>query len=326
MSVSMNNISNSQLRCPLVSFIIIMRNISSDTLSACIKSVLDLSLRKEEREIIVVDNGSDDFSPFSLGKLINDVIYLRMPSAGTETAMNLGLRVASGRYVQFMYATDKLLLDGYGHCIDLLRYKSPEIVIFNFDDNNSSGMLYDGDEMKDGAEYLRHNSIDSDPWGYVFSRNILAGLNFQEGNTCSYEEFTVLLFLRAESIASTTVAAYSRGERLGGKIDRKDKRNVIKRLDDKFTVICRLSDLSHSMPLEERLAIERRVALLTMDYIVCIVKYARSSSQLKARINRLEEKGLFPLPVRNYDKKYLLFSKFVKSRLLMNIAYRILGS
>lgn len=321
----MNNTSNAIGYNPLVSFIIITKDIMPDVLSACMKSILNLSLRKEEREIIVVDEGSDRFSPFSLGDIVNEAILVRLASAADEAAMNLGLRIASGRYVQLMYAADRLLLDGYGHCIDLIRYKSPDIVIFNFAENSTSVTPYDGDEMKDGAEYLRHNSIDSAPWGYVFDRNILAGLNFQEGNACSYEEFSVLLFLRAEKILSTTAGAYLRGERVGNRVSRKDKRSVIKRLDDKYAVICRLSDLSHAMPIEERLAIERRVAQLTMDYIIFIVRYTRSSNQLKTRIGKLEEKGLFPLPVKKYDKKYLLFSKIVKSKLMMSIAYRILG-
>lgn len=321
----MVHLSNTQSRVPLISFVIIMRNAAQDDLSACMRSILSLSLRNEEREIIVVDDGSDVYSPLSLGELADEAIFVRMPSAGIETALNFGLKVVSGCFVQFINATDKLLLDGYGHCVDLLRYKSPEIVIFNSADSNSSAGLYDGDDMKDGAEYLRHNSIDTTPWGYVFDRRIISDLNFQENNIYGYEEFTVMLFLRAERIASTAAVAYSKGGREYEKLSRKDKRFVIKLLDDKYSIICRLSDLSHNMPLEDRLAIERRVAQLTMDYIIFIIRYARFSHQLRTRIDKLEQKGLFPLPVKNYDKKYLLFSKIVKSKLLVDIACRILG-
>lgn len=323
--VTMVFISNTQSRVPLVSFVILMKNVSLDDLSACMRSVLSLSLRSEEREIIVVDDGSDVYSPLSLGELADEAIFVRMPSEGMDAALNLGLKVASGHFVQFMYATDKLLLDGYGHCVDLLRYKSPEVVIFNSDDSNSSDKFYDGDDMKDGAEYLRHNSVDTTPWGYVFERKIISELNFQDVNIYSYEEFTVMLFLKSERIASTTAVAYLRGEREYEKLNRKDKRSVIKILDDKFSIICRLFDLSHNMPFEDRLAIERRVSQLTMDYIIFIIRYARSSNQLRTRIGKLEQKGLFPLPVKNYDKKYLLFSKFVRSKLVVDIVCRILG-
>lgn len=321
----MVHVSNTQSRVPLISFVVIMSNAAQDDLSTCMRSILSLSLRNEEREIIVVDDGSDGYSPFSLGELADEAIFVRMPSGGIETALNFGLRVVSGCFVQFINATDKLLLDGYGHCVDLLRYKSPEIVIFNSTDSNSSAGFYDGDDMEDGAEYLRHNSIDTTPWGYVFDRRIISDLNFQENNIYGYEEFTVMLFLRAERIASTAAVAYSKGGREYAKLNRKDKRFVIKLLDDKYSIICRLSDLSHNMPLEDRLAIERRVAQLTMDYILFIIRYARFSHQLRTRIGKLEQKGLFPLPVKNYDKKYLLFSKIVKNKFLVDIACRILG-
>ena len=38
--------------------------------------------------------------------------------------------MATGRYVQFLSAADTLLLDGYGHCLDMMRYEKPEIIVF----------------------------------------------------------------------------------------------------------------------------------------------------------------------------------------------------
>ena len=44
---------------PLVSFIITYYNLSVQMLCECIDSILRLSLRSFEREIIVIDDGSD---------------------------------------------------------------------------------------------------------------------------------------------------------------------------------------------------------------------------------------------------------------------------
>ena len=59
--------SKQQEMTPLVSFIITNYNLPVNLLSKCIDSVLALSLRPYEREIIVVDDGSD-LSP------INDLV------------------------------------------------------------------------------------------------------------------------------------------------------------------------------------------------------------------------------------------------------------
>ena len=45
---------------PLVSFILTDYNLPTDMLCECIDSILRLSLRADEREIIIVDDGSDN--------------------------------------------------------------------------------------------------------------------------------------------------------------------------------------------------------------------------------------------------------------------------
>ena len=47
---------------PLISFIIAYHNLPVDMLIQCIDSITALSLSREEREIIVIDDGSDVFT------------------------------------------------------------------------------------------------------------------------------------------------------------------------------------------------------------------------------------------------------------------------
>ncbi|MBR5930182.1 MAG: glycosyltransferase, partial [Prevotella sp.] len=48
-----------QNQAPLVSFIITYYNLPVDMLHECIESIMQLSLQPEEREIILIDDGSD---------------------------------------------------------------------------------------------------------------------------------------------------------------------------------------------------------------------------------------------------------------------------
>lgn len=56
---------------PLISFIVTTYNLPIEYITECLKSVMRLSLNKREREIILVDDGSD-LTP------LNELIDLRM--------------------------------------------------------------------------------------------------------------------------------------------------------------------------------------------------------------------------------------------------------
>lgn len=79
---------------PLVSFILTCYNLPLDMLCACIDSILRLSLRSEEREIIVVDDGSDVSPINNLLRYGDEIIYVRQKNGGVSTARNTGMGMA----------------------------------------------------------------------------------------------------------------------------------------------------------------------------------------------------------------------------------------
>ena len=315
-----NNLTNH----PLVSFIITAYNVSAERLTECISSVLNLSLRVAEREIIVVDDGSKNCTISEMMDISDSIIYIRKPNGGTGSARNLGLKVASGDYIQFVDGEDKLLSEAYEHCIDVVRYYSPDIVMFNYGPENSGKNDYEGEEPVEGVEYLKHNSLESNPWGYVFSSKILLDLRFDTDSYSDNEKFTTLLFLRADKIFSTSAVAYC-NRRKKEKVDRKDKKTIIRRLDDALLIIVKLHDMSDTMATNDRIALQRRVAQLTMNYILNTIRWTRSAKQLETRVAHLEDLGLFPLPNRNYSKKYMLFNKLSRSSVVRKVLLKMLG-
>ena len=88
----------------LISFIIPAYNVPVDMLRACIESIGELSLRPFEREIIVVDDGSDKSPLAALGMLADDIIYIRQKNQGVAVARNMGLKMAESELVQFIDA------------------------------------------------------------------------------------------------------------------------------------------------------------------------------------------------------------------------------
>ena len=62
---------------PFVSFIISCYNLPESMLCTCIDSILALSLQPSEREIIVVDDGSENSPIDGLMKYGDDITYIR---------------------------------------------------------------------------------------------------------------------------------------------------------------------------------------------------------------------------------------------------------
>ena len=295
---------------PLVSFIIAYYDLPVQMLGACIDSILALSLPSEEREIIVIDDGSK-VSPMNvLLHYGDDIIYVRQKNGGLSSARNKGIEMATGRYIQFVDADDQLVQQPYNHCLDLLRQHSEaDMVLFDFttDLTTPSTRSSFTTSQQGGTEFLRHHNIHGMACGYLFRKTTLGELRFTHGIYHEDEEFTPLLLVRSEHIIVTSAQAYYYNQRPGSITGSTDDAKTQKRLDDLHGVIARLHVVADRQPQNDRLALQRRVAQLTMDYLYQIIIQTRSLQTLNLRIDMLRKEGLFPLPPYNYTKKYTWF-------------------
>ena len=235
---------------PLVSFVVTYHNEEISLLRKCLDSIASLSLSKEEREIIVVDDGADISPVNELDDYADELIYVRQPNRGLGMARNMGISIATGIFLQFVNSDDYLLAKAYEKCLDI---------------------------------------VNED------------------------EEFTPQLVLRSERLYNLDIPAYFHRGQGGVPKQKEDKRQSLKRLDDTLTVIRRLNRRADTLPYEERQAMNRKVAQLTMDYLSDIIVSTRSRHFLNERLEELESEGLFPLPDKSYTKKYILFSRMMKT-------------
>lgn len=307
---------------PLVSFIIPCYNTPAEMLQKCVDSVTELSLSAKEREIIIVDDGSEEPAISDLLLYRNDIIYIRKRNGGTSTARNMGIRMATGKYIQFIDSDDYLSQKAYEHCLDIVRYMNPEMVMFDFAREESSKIEYEDSEFFDGSTFMTNNNLKIVPVGYIFDRKILGDLRFPENIYCEDEQFTPQLVLHADRIIKTNAVAYIYRMRDNSKSRNRNIRVKLRNLNDLEKVLYTLQDLTFTLRTAEKRALERRVAQLTMDYIYNIIVHTRSENQLNRRIERLRERKLFPLPDRNYTKKYKWFRKMANTsigrKMLMN--------
>lgn len=301
-------------KSPLISFIVPYYNLPPHLLDECLGSILALSLNKSEREIIVIDDGSDTPPLGEMQTDADDIMYIRKSHSGLSDARNLGIEACSGKYIQFVDADDMLIPTIYEHCLDIARYKDPDIVVFEHTDKPDKHVHVEYEGPLEGATYMRHNNLRASVWGYLFRKDTLLNLRFTPGILHEDEEFTPQLFLRAEKIYTTKAKAYYYRDR-GNSITHDDnKKWVLKRLSDTRGVLYRLAEMADTLPPAEREAMQRRIDQLTMDYLYNIITLTHNGRYLEKCVAELTQKGLFPLPDKDYTQKYKWFRRISSSR------------
>ena len=301
---------------PLVTFIITYYNQPVPMLCECINSILALSLSASEREIIVIDDGSEVSPMNGLIQYGEDIIYVRQKNSGLSMARNKGIDMARGTFLQFVDADDHLIQAPYEHCLDILRYKQDiDMVMFDFTSTKKTQQSYKDSEVVSGTTYMHSHNIHATAWGYLFRKVTLSELRFTPGIWHEDEEFTPQLLIRAEHVCVTDAKAYFYYKHNGSITTQKDEESKAKRFDDIRGVLNRLQYLCDRVPQTDRIALQRRIAQLTMDYIYQIIIQQRSKQALNDCISDLSSKGLFPLPDRDYSQKYKWFRKMTNTSL-----------
>lgn len=303
---------------PLVSFIITYYNLPVKMLCECIDSILQLSLSPSEREIIVVDDGSEISAMNELMKYGDDIVYVRQKNGGVSVARNTGLEMAQGSYIQFVDGDDQLIQAPYEQCLDIIR-KHPlaDIVLFDFTQVSHENLVPTDDiSPMSGTELMKNHNIRGSVCGCLFRQAVRETLKFTPGIEYGEdEEFTSQLILRAETVYPTDFKAYYYRKYENSVTHQKEEERIQKRLTDSLTVIKHLNIQADRLPHTDRLALKRRVAQLTMNCIYNTIMLTRSSKQLEQLIRTLKAEGLFPLPDQNYTKKYVWFRKMTNTRL-----------
>jgi hypothetical protein len=101
-------------------------------------------------------------------------------------------------------------------------------------------------------------------------------------------------------------------------------RSRLRRLSDAREVLMNLHTKSSTMPPEERVAMQRRTAQLTMDYIYNVIVLTQSRHYLDRQLQVLSKAGLFPLPDRDYTTKYTWFRRMTNSSVGLTLLLRTL--
>lgn len=270
---------------PLISFIITYHNEPVEMLREAVNSVVALGLNDGDREIIIIDDGSDEPLTCNFGP----ALCIRQENQGLSVARNNALERATGEYVQFLDADDFLLRESYDKCLNMLRNDKPDVLLFN--DKR--------DFTTSGQHFLSHYNMRGSACGFIFRRNILGNLRFKAGIYHEDELFTPQLLLRAGSMTVTSQRPYYYRRREGSITHSTDIAHREKRLDDFLSVITELHSLQNP-------SLDRRIHQLTMDFIYNAWQLRTSRNDFRRHLKQAQEAALLPLSLHFYTPKYAL--------------------
>lgn len=322
--------NKSHSETPLITFIIPCYNIPFSLIERCIQSILDTELMPNQREIILVDDGSTTPLTMIEQKYGNDVYCLRQAHAGPGAARNHGIDSASGEYIQFVDADDFIDSDEYSSCIEKIKDGRLDALIFSIKrkKKTSSWHLYhhDVDQLfNSGAEYMIQHNIQGSPWSLLFKKVLVKGIRFPVNVIHEDEGFIPLVLLEAQTTLLCAINPYIYTQRANSIMNRVSKEHSQKRISD---FLCILIDLNLKVGKYEGVqnkALKRRIAQLTMDSIYNAIKLLHSRKCLYQHIQLLEKNRLYPLPTDGYTWKYSLFTLFANNRIGLYLLYTLLS-
>lgn len=112
---------------PILSIVVPAFN-AEDFIDRCLRSVLDQE--NTLLEVIVIDDGSNDETAESareISHVDNRVSVITIANSGPAAARNRGIEAATGKYLSFVDADDRVLPDAYSTMIDSLERTGSDI-------------------------------------------------------------------------------------------------------------------------------------------------------------------------------------------------------
>lgn len=291
-----------------ISFIIPQYDKPAYMLRECISSIFALSLNDDEREVIIVNDGSKVPFDEALQGYEDRVRLVRQNNQGLSAARNAGLSIATGDYVQFVDSDDALIPRGYERVIRKVREKQMDMLMFRFTYGDAKPKGKKLSRCYEGWQFLLHKNLRAAAWCYIFRKEALGDLRFLPGIYHEDALFTPQLIMRVKSLYVLKEKAYFYRQGDGTIMSNCDEAHIQKRLNDTFFVLLELQKQADNMTGEKRKAMQRCIYQQTMAYIYTMMVLRRTPREIRQRTTALRESHLYPLPLKLYTWKYLLFA------------------
>lgn len=241
-----------------LSVIVPVYNVSK-YLAKCLDSLLAQDLMPEEYEIIVVNDGSTDNSgeiAKEYAETHSNIVLINQENQGLSGARNTGIKLAQGKYIQFVDSDDYLEPNVLKTLVDKMESDNLDVLRFNYQNVNENYEVYEPykehkpfvdyrDEVCDGLTFLTERlGYACYAVQFVVKSDLLKkdGNLFKKGIYFEDTEWTPRILTQAHRITSTDFMVYNyllRSGSITNSVTIEKKRKV---LDDKMALIQSLKE------------------------------------------------------------------------------------
>lgn len=297
-----------------ISFIIPAYN-AGQYLQDCLDSIFALKLNGCESEVIVVNDGSTDNTADLLERYrqMHTLTVIHQDNQGLSMARNRGIEAASGQYLCFVDADDRLCPVDSTPLLMAMR-EGFDLIGINLHEVNARGKRYPyrryepeyNRPYRSAKEFMRNRNLFPCAVAYLYRKAFLdqKNLRFYPGIYHEDEEFTPRAFALAESFVALPLDWYDRILRENSITTDPDKAKQQRKLKDMLFVLKRLDALKEE-------SMQCKLDWLTADILQLMIRQNQDSAFCREMISELKSMGYFPLRWR-WNWKYLLFRLFTQ--------------
>lgn len=325
----------------LITFIIPHYNLSRQLLKRSIDSVIEQNIPYSDYEILIIDDGSKE-PPMWVEKEYNDknIKLIISKHGGLGAARNVGLKNASGKYIQFIDSDDCLIKNSITTCLDIIRKESPDILQHGYRicHTNEEAMKPSTHTNKattynSGADYASRNNLISSACIYIFRKALTINHNiyFAEGVMHEDEDFTLKIYFHSNKLICSNYPIYNYCIRKGSITSSTDHTHEKRRINDIFSLLKRIvtfrNNEQETCSAIQNKALNRKITMLTVDTLLNLFYNGDSAEEIKKICKqKLKPLGLYPLPKESYSFKYKIFSTLANKLTGLKLLRKILPS
>lgn len=217
----------------------------------CIESVINQTYTN--LEIILVDDGSTDNSGNicnKFEKIDKRIKVIHKANGGLSDARNIGLKVSTGEYIQFIDSDDYIEKDMIETLYKTINEYNADIAICNHyvlkngkTSNDSTGIItiYNNKEVL--KEFLLDTKIRAYTWEKLWKKSLFEGIEFPFGRKFEDIATTPKLFWKAEKIVLNDIPKYYYRQREGSIMNKQSNElrleyiDIVKNIDEEMKKI-----------------------------------------------------------------------------------------
>ncbi len=296
-----------------LSIIIPMYNVEK-YIGACLDSIQNSDLPKEEYEVIIVNDGSKDNSPTIAQEYCtkhNNFRYLTQENQGQSVARNYGIKEAQGEYLWFVDSDDKIDKEIDQILIKIEELNNPDIISFYLryvtEDNQflSKAFPFPGEynKLMTGRDAVLAGYMPSSVCVFFLKRSFVNDnkLSFYPGIYHQDSEFSYRMMAHAQSVYFTEYVPYIYIRHENTVVTATSIGKIKKKQLDDITIVKSFKKLSEEFRTSDSEL--SKVISLHCDNMVFGIVYSSFKNRKEwkpnginsAVIAQLKEEGLYPI-------------------------------